>query len=62
MEVKDMEKPLKDEEIKKVVKETTKKKYVVLQNNTDYAGVLYQTWDTILLDNNTWFEKLFKLI
>jgi hypothetical protein len=33
-----------------------------LQNNTDYAGVLYQAWDTILLDNNTWFEKLFKLI
>jgi hypothetical protein len=41
MEVKDMEKPLK-EETKKVVKEATKKKYVVLQNNTDYAGVLYQ--------------------
>lgn len=61
MEVKDMEKPLK-EETKKVVKEATKKKYVVLQNNTDYAGVLYQAWDTILLDNNTWFEKLFKLI
>ena len=58
MALKDIQnKSLKNEDTK-----TTKKKYVVLQNNTDYAGVLYQAWNTILLDNNTWLEQLFKII